>query len=248
MTLHFEDPSRLWLILLAVPMAWSGLRWFSAMSGLRRGTAIAARVVLVALLAALLAGASAVRTTDKLAVVGLIDASGSVTRFGAGGPGDGSAAQAGPGLAWSFLGSASQKRGPEDLLGAVTFDGAAAGVATPSRARLPESLPEPPMRPGTDIAGAIRLGASMIPDDAAGRLILFSDGNQTVGDALEAARELARRGAAGRSGGVRIDVVPMRYSAGAEVAVESVDAPPTAAAESVVNIRVTLASDRKSVV
>ncbi|MCC6678972.1 MAG: VWA domain-containing protein [Phycisphaerales bacterium] len=242
MTLHFEDPSRLWLIVLAIPMAWLGLRWFSAMSGLRRGTAIAARVVLVALLAALLAGASAVRTSDKLAVVGLVDASGSVTRFGAGGPADGSASQARPDLAWLFLASVSRQRGPDDLLGAVVFDGAAAGVATPSRARLPESPPEPPMQPGTDIARAIRLGASMIPDDAAGRLILFSDGNQTSGDALEAARELARRGAAGRSGGVRIDVVPMRYSAGSEVAVESVDAPPTAAAESVVNIRVTLSS------
>lgn len=229
---------------LAIPMVWAGLRWFSAMSGLRRSTAVAARILLLALLAMLLAGPSAVKTTDKLAVIGLIDASGSVQRFSAGsvtGP-DGSLIAGGPDRAWAFLSAAGRQRGPDDLLGAVVFDGGAVGVATPSRAALPAGLPEAPQRTGTDLARAIRLGGSMIPDDAAGRLVLFSDGNQTAGDALEAAKELAQRGPSGRGGGVRIDVVPMPYRAEAEVAVESVDAPPTAAAESVVNVRVILSS------
>lgn len=230
-TLHFEDPSRLWLILLAIPMAWAGLRWFSAMSGLRRATAIAARVLLVLLLAALLAGASTIKSTDKLAVIGVVDASGSVTRFTAGPTGEGDPVD----RSWAFLAAASRGRGPDDLVGAVVFDGVATGVATPSRSALPLAAPDAPLQPGTDIARAIRLAGSMIPDDAAGRLVLLSDGNQTSGDALEAARELARRGA-------RIDVVPLRYRASSEVAVESVDAPPSAAAESVVNVRVTLAS------
>lgn len=238
MNLHFEEPGRLWLLLLILPMGWAGLRWFSAMTGPRRASAIALRVLLFALLAALLAGASAVRTTDKLAVVGVIDASGSVSGFGAGRAGDAD----GPARAWSFFTQAARKAGPDDLTGAVLFDGSAAGIATPSRDPLPPDLPDPPLQPGTDIARALRLAAAMIPDDAAARLILFSDGNQTTGDALAAARELARRGPGGRAGSVRVDAVPLRYRAAAEVAVESVDAPPSAAAESIVNIRITIAA------
>lgn len=243
--LHFEDPSRLWLVLLAVPMAWVGLRWLGAMSGLRRASAVMARVLLVALLAALLAGANTIRTTEKLAVVGVVDVSGSVKAFGVGGSGSGGGAggMPEPERSWTFLRAASAKRGADDLVGAVVFAGSAAGVTTPGRAGLPEGGFDVSMGEGTDIAQAIRLGASMIPADAAGRLVLVSDGNETAGDALGAARELARRGGVGKSGGgVRIDVLPIRHRVGSEVAVESVDAPPTAPAESMVNVRVTLSS------
>ena len=117
--LHFEEPSRLWLMLAAIPMAWVGLRWLGAMSGLRRASAVIARVALVGLLAALLAGASTIKTTDKLAVVGVVDVSGSVRAYGGRSGGESGGAGGGRGAverdaidrSWDFLRAASAERG-----------------------------------------------------------------------------------------------------------------------------------------
>src|SRR5258705_2432736 len=104
------------------------------------------------------------------------------------------------------------------------------------------------MQECTDIAQGIRLGAAMIPPDAAGRIVLFSDGNQTQGNALEAAREATGGGAGAIAGNAQtrgrlpIDAVPLAYNVASEVMIESVDSPPQAPAESVVTVRVVLQS------
>ena len=54
----------------------------------------------------------------------------------------------------------------------------------------------------TDLAGALALAGGLFPAGTARRIVLFSDGLQTVGDAEEAARELALQG-------VRVDAVPV---------------------------------------
>lgn len=250
MTLRFEHPEWLALVLLAIPMAWALLRWCSAMSLLRRWSAVVARVILIALIAGAMAGASGVRESDKLAVVAIVDVSGSVQRFvRATGP-EGKPLSLDARVR-AFLGAATRERGPEDLLGMVLFDGAAVAVAVPSRGGLPDAPMDVSYVEGTDIAQAIRLASAMIPPDAAGRLVLFSDGNQTTGDAVGAAREaIGGRSSARRTGasatpgraGLPVDVVPLSYQVTDEVVLQSVDAPPQAPAGSVVNVRVVLES------
>jgi Mg-chelatase subunit ChlD len=100
-------------------------------------------------------------------------------------------------------------------------------------------LPSPGVD-GTNLAEAVRLASAIIPPDAAGRLLVFTDGNQTMGDALEAISQVRSVAGRERRGGLPIDVVPLRYKLGSEVIVEAVDAPPTAPAESTVNVRVVL--------
>ena len=78
----FEHPAWLLLLALAAPAIWTGLAWFASMSRIRRLSAVAARVVLIALITAMLAGASSVRRTQRLAVIGLLDVSDSVRLFG----------------------------------------------------------------------------------------------------------------------------------------------------------------------
>ncbi len=242
----FEDPRWLWLAAIAVPLAVLGLRWFVAMTALRRWSAVVARAVLFGLLAALLAGASSVREVDRLAVVAVVDVSGSVQRFAGIGDGTGSGRADPAAFARGWLSAAIEERGPDDLLGVVAFDGRSIAVATPSAADVLDRSVAAPGFEGSDLAAALRYASALVPPDAAGRLIVFSDGNATGGDALAAGREIARAGRTtggpGAGGGVSVDVVPLEYRVENEVVVEQVDAPPRAAGESVVLVRVVLRS------
>ena len=82
MNLVFVEPIWLALALLAIPLGWVLLRWCVAMARVRRWSAVVLRVVLMSLIAAMLAGASSVRETSKVAVVAVVDVSDSVRRFG----------------------------------------------------------------------------------------------------------------------------------------------------------------------
>lgn len=262
MSLRLQSPEWLWLCVLILPMALVGWRWFSGMSRVRRVTAIGARALLIILLALMLAGVTSVRTSDRLGVVAVIDVSGSVRAFvperAAGGAGEAGPSGQPPRSAIeqvrTWLRTAAGARGPEDLVGIVVFDGVAVTVATPRPGRErgdPAALdPERDVlaRPldivtseGSDLASALRLGAAILPPDAGRRLVLFSDGNQTSGDALGAARALApARGVGGAGRGTPIDVVPLVYRVESEVIVEAVDVPSHAPAEATVTARVRL--------
>ena len=114
-----EQPLWLWLCVLVIPAALVAARWFAAMSGARRWTAVAARALLVVALALLLAGLSSLRRTNQLAVIAVVDVSGSVQRFytpPADGPGQRPDAMA---AVRAFVDQASAKRGAEDYLGVV---------------------------------------------------------------------------------------------------------------------------------
>jgi hypothetical protein len=187
----FAQPLWLLILLLAPPMAIAGLTWFGGMSRARRWTAIIARTVLLALIACILAGASAVRTVDHMAVIAVVDVSGSVRRYA--GMTTEQARLEAIDAAREFLRSAVRNRGPDDLLGIVAFDGKSAALLAPTRVDAVDRSLDVTMQEGTNIADAIRLAAAMIPPDAAGRLVLFSDGNETSGSSLTAAAEVAGR-------------------------------------------------------
>lgn len=244
MGITFAQPLYLLLCLLAIPMAWAGLAWFGGMSRARRWSAIVTRAILLALIACILAGASAVRTVDRMAVIALIDVSGSVRRYvnltdehGAVDVFD---------AIRGFLREASRDRGPDDLLGVVVFDGKAAALLAPTRVDELDRSMDVTLHEGTNIADAIRLGAAMIPPDAAGRLVLFSDGNETAGIATSAASEVSSRVVRAASPSLPIDVVALAYAVADETQIERLDVPPTASADSTIPVRITLASTHGS--
>lgn len=243
--MRFDDAIWLLLALIAIPLGVIGWWRFASMTPLRRAAAIGSRVVLLVLLAAMLAGAASVRKTNRFAVVAIVDVSGSVQRF---------ADQVEPqtrqrvgalDAAKEFLTRATAERGPEDLLGVVAFDGRAVAVATPTRAPVLDRdfTPADAAIQGdaaTDIAGAIRLARTLIPPDATGRLVLISDGVETRGEALRAIEERAGRLR------VPVDVVPLKFSIDQEVVVEELDAPPTAASDVPITLRVVLSATTPS--
>ncbi len=236
MTLTFEQPVWLLALLLALPSAWLALRWFGAMSRIRRISAIVARTLLFALLVGMLAGASAVRTTNRLAVVAVVDISESVRLFAheQGRP---------PPLdrVRNWLTQALARRGSDDLAGLVVFDGRAVALAAPSLADPLARWTDIPPRTGSSLADALRTASSLIPPDAAGRLVLFSDGNDTQGRIDDALASLAEAGAT-----FPVDVVPVEYQVQREVLIERLDTPPTAAPDSPVVVRMTLRSTHEA--
>jgi Ca-activated chloride channel family protein len=229
---RFEQP---WWFLLAVgslPVIVLGASWMQAMSPTRRWLSVLLRVALMCLIAAVLARPHSVRTTNTLAVVAVVDVSGSVRTF---------AGSAGADIieqVRSFVGAAAAGRGDEDLMGLVVFDGRSIVVSRPTRVDLATRSWDQQLAEGTDIAAALRLARSIIPPDASGRILLVSDGNQTAGDAISAAAEFG----AGGAGSVRvpIDTITLGYSITREVAVEQVDAPQEAKAGSTIPVRVAL--------
>lgn len=251
--MRFDDPNWLFLLVLLIPLGFVASKAFASMSPARKWASIITRGLLLTILAALLAGASTVRTTDALAVVALVDTSGSVRRF---------AEQTNPATGTredaleatkSFLRAATINRGPDDLLGIVAFDSRAIAVATPSRADVLDrdfasSTTLSGLGAATDIAAAIRLGRAMIPPDARGRLVLISDGVETIGDALESVAE----GGGGNTPGIGtqgptpIDVVGLPFNIAREVVVESLDAPPTASSDAPMTVRVVLSATEAS--
>jgi Ca-activated chloride channel homolog len=248
----FEQPVWLLLIVLAVPLALIGLWWFDAMSRVRRLSAVLLRVILISLISAMLAGASAVRRTAELAVVGVVDVSGSVRMFGDFGTDEDGRPRDALAAIREFWLAAADRRGADDLVGLVVFDGRALAVATPTRAGIEDRSFDVRMVEGTNIADALRYAAALIPPNASGRLVLMSDGNQTSGDGLAAAREIGGSGAGAAGGSARpgrrvpVDVVPIMLTSGAETLIENVDTPPRAAAESTVTVRVSFLSTQGS--
>lgn len=244
----FAAPLLLWLALIGVPVGLVAVRVLGAMTLVRRWTVAVARAALIALMALTLAGASSVRETRRLAVVAVIDASGSVRRFAPGGVDEQGRPISAVDRARAWLSEASRGRGADDLLGVVVFDGQAMAVAAPTAGDPLDRPLEAAGVEGTDIAGALRLARALIPADAAGRIVLFSDGNQTSGDAAAAAREVAAstRGGSGARGATPIDAVPIEYTLTREAFIESVDAPPTAGSQATVMLRVVLVATAPS--
>lgn len=261
MSFRLQDPWWLLIIAAAIPMALVGLRWFRAMARTRRWTCVLLRLLVLSVLAAALAGATLLREVDRLAVIAVVDVSGSVERLF-----DPGVDASGRPLTLSdrvgaFLDGASGKAGSsaspvpprraDDLSAVVAYDSSPL-VTGALEARSPAPfLPAPlpvesdPDDEGTNTAAALRVAGALAPPDAAARIIVFTDGNDTTGDASEVAGSIHRAGAGRTRPGepartIPIDVVPLNYTVSHEVSVASFEAPAVAPAESTVQLRVAL--------
>lgn len=256
MFIRLANPEWLYAVLFAAPLILFGVRFFAGMSPIRRWSAVLLRLVLLALLAALLAGTSSVKVTDKLAVVLVVDASGSVHRPASTlspppRAADGKPRESGSimDIAREWIDAVITNRGPDDYVGVVAFADEAVAVVNPTRSKELDWTAELPLGDGTNLERAVRLARTLLPPDAAGRIVLVSDGNQTSGDLLAAVRESAAADTGkspnaikGLRGTVPVSVLPIAYEIKNEVYIDSVDAPPKAAAGANTTVRVVLTS------
>ena len=232
MTLRFEYPEWLWLAAGGVALALVGLALLWAMHWPRRWLAVLCRAGLMVLLAFALAGATSIRRSDRAGTTVVLDLSGSVRAFVPAAPDAKGQAQSVEAMVRGALAGPLKTHGAEDLFGLIVAGPAPEIVSTP-RAVLPLDRPLPaPAREGTDLASALRLALAAAAPNANSRILLISDGNETLGDALAVAQ----------GAGTPIDVLPLRYDLAGEVLIERVEAPTRAAAGSIAPVRVTLVS------
>ncbi len=194
------------LLLLAIPALWwiawprrNRKRW------LRENISLALRSIIIFGVVLALGGAQQVQSSDSLATVFLLDVSDSVTRI-----------EQEAGVA--YIQQALAAMPDSDKAGVVVF-GADALVERPAINSTIFGFPASvPVTQYTDIAGAIRLGLTLFPDDAARRMIILSDGQANIGDARQAAQLAA-------ASGVEVSVLPLPQQSGPEVRLDSLSAP-----------------------
>jgi uncharacterized membrane protein len=199
--MSFTTPWAL-LLLLLLPVLWAIAR---PRRNLRETASLLVRSLMLILIILALAGLRQRQTSDDLATIFLLDVSDSV------GP-----TQKEMGLA--YVRQALEGMGPDDRGGVILFG----TEALVERAVSPApGLGDPASIPNanyTNIAGAVGLGLTLFPDDAARRLVILSDGQANLGDARQAA-ELAA------AGGVELSVVPLASQIGTEVRLDALQTP-----------------------
>ncbi|MGA0285555.1 MAG: glutamine amidotransferase [Phycisphaerales bacterium] len=221
--LRFEHPGWL-LLLLLIPLAW----WIAragrgSLSRGRRTTSLVVRALVILALTAALAEPSVVHRSDDLAVIVVADASRSVPRDRLE-------------EAERFVVAAAEARErPEDRLAVVTVAQAAEVAALPEAGTEPGFGGHAGADAGTNLAEGLRLALAIVPQDAAARILLVSDGNETDDRVLEAA-DLAR------ANRVPVDVLPIRYRRDGEIVLEELRAPTRARVGQTVELRVSLRS------
>jgi uncharacterized membrane protein len=200
----FTAPLALLLLLVLIPIIYWGLPR-TRFRRTRDSASLILRCLLVTLVVLALAGTQIVRAADRLAVVFLVDASDSMSA-------PAREAQI------AYLRDALARMTPDDEAAVVVFGSNALVERALSAVRELPNLRSAPVTSNTDMAEALRIGLGLFPADSARRIVILSDGVQTVGDALAVARRAAATG-------VEISYVPFSRSDAPEVQVTDVRAP-----------------------
>ncbi len=201
---HLDHP----LLLIIVPVLLAGAvlvlqRTLVQASRAHKALQLLIRTLLVTAIVVGLAGPFAERPPRGRSIVALVDLSASID----------AAARA---HAEQHLAAVRAALGRDDRLGVVAFGRHA------QRVRLVEGQPLvwPTDLDGeaTDLESALRLGASLVEPGRVPSLLLYSDGNETDGDAAALHDELRRQQ-------LPVDVVPARRTERPEVLVRGLDVP-----------------------
>jgi Mg-chelatase subunit ChlD len=247
LSFRFDQPELLWLLLLALPIGWLGATHLTTVEPLRKWIAIGLRALVLLLLVLMLAGLNAERRHTDLTVIAVIDQSPSMQVFGQPPPAPGrfnpTAGSDNPGdgpqrtvsqAVTDYLAAAADERRPDDRFGVVVYDERPSVVRRPRPDVDLDLAADREVREGTDTAQALEWAMAAKADaDTALRLVLVSDGNDTSGDTLAAARAAA-------AAGVVVDVLPIDYRLRDEVMVEGVYTPTEAREGQTVAVRVVL--------
>lgn len=216
-----------WIVFppVAVLILWIGRKTLSGLSSKTRKVALAIRLIVVALIIGTLAEPQFRRVNKQMSVTVVLDASQSEPRDVNGKFAD------------SFAKWKDQNRNePDNLMGLVTAARTASVQIIPRRLDSFDTNDVGPTD-ATDLAAGIRRAMAVMPHDAANRILLISDGVETMGDLSDAAR-------AAEAQKIPIDVLPVRYAIDREVIVDKLIAPPTARPGEVAVLKAVIVSTR----
>jgi uncharacterized membrane protein len=225
--MSFSTPLAL-VLLLVLPGVIAAGRPRNPFRRTRDLISLALRCTILILLILALSGVQVVRSADSLAVVFLVDASDSVGTI--------SSQQA-----YDLVRAQIQQMGVNDSAGIVMF-GKTPQIDRPISASTNMASGTPRSTPDssdTDLSAAIRIALAMFPSESARRIVILSDGRQTVGDAAQAA-QLAE------AAGVEIDYLQLSVPDLPDVRITAFDAPTSVSEGQQFDLTVTLETDQQT--
>jgi hypothetical protein len=185
---QFDTP--VWLGL--IPIMWAlvlliGRRSISGLGGASKWTALAVRFMVIAMLAGAMAEPQWRRESKDVSVTFVLDASKSVP----------STLQADVDKYVEDARAAQLKADPgrEGRLGMVTIGAGFVRAVAALGARPTRNVERQHIgaEDATNLAAGLRLGMAVLPEDAANRIVIFSDGNETDGERCCRRRRWPRR-------------------------------------------------------
>jgi uncharacterized membrane protein/Mg-chelatase subunit ChlD len=224
---NFQFTNPVWLLTLLVALPW--VVWLSCKSDVQVGpwrhwSALGLRLAVVVALALALAGLQWKRPIEGMTVFYLLDRSESI-------PSDQQE------LARQFVIDSATEKKPNDTAGVLVFGSEAAIEFRPSEKVELAKIQAVVGPQRTDIASAIRLATAAFPETGQKRMVLLSDGNENIGDALSAL-------AAARPLGVTLDVVPMGEKRGGDVSIRKLSVPAGLKKGTTFDVKIVVQSDQ----
>jgi uncharacterized membrane protein len=203
--LTFEQP---WLLLLIIPVGvlvyFTWRRMSLPYPVLQRRLILGSRIALFTLIIAALAGAALSIPASRQATVFVGDISDSTATQRA--------------FIEQWVRSAIKHKKPDDQVGIVAF-GRNALVEQSVQSQVDfshfESTPDTNF---TDIAAGLCLAAAILPTNAERHIVLLTDGQQNIEDAMQEAQLLQQQG-------IRLDIVPLPSSNSAEARIDDLTTP-----------------------
>lgn len=208
MNIQFTHPY--YLLALIPALAW--VIWFAwksdvQVSAWRRWFALFIRVLVLLLLGCAIAGLQWRLPIEGMNLFFVLDRSDSIP----------SVQQE---AAREYVNNAAKQMKSVDKAGVIVFGSEASIENTPNSAVDLQKIQAVVGTERTDLAAAIRLGTAAFPETGQKRLVLLTDGNENVGDAMSAV--LAAR----QQLGVSVDVMPIGVSRANDISVQKLQVPP----------------------
>ncbi|MEP3482493.1 MAG: VWA domain-containing protein [Fuerstiella sp.] len=186
------DYVRPWMFLLLIVTPWIWWMQAAGHSGLAKGRgefAAFVRLIITGLLIMVIAEPRAVQTSSVISVVYNVDVSDSVNDARK--------------LALDVVADSAAKKPTTDEAGLVVF-GRTPAVEYPPRTSFPfeKFLNSQVRADATNLQQTLSLSAAMLPEENNGRIVLISDGTETIGELQKAVTELKARD-------IPVDVLPI---------------------------------------
>ncbi|MEQ1825755.1 MAG: VWA domain-containing protein [Pirellula sp.] len=207
----FQYPWFLILLLLIPFVWWLGMKSLAGLGPVRQILALALRTAVMLLVIFAIAGVQWIWSSEKLTVIYLLDQSDSIP-----------IAKRQLMFEYAIESVKSHRRSErQDRAGVIVF-GREASIEIPP---FDENLPNITRAESnfgksdaTNLESALKLAQASFLEDSARRIVILTDGNQTLGSAETTAQRLIETG-------IGIDVVPVRLDTNTEVLVEKIDVP-----------------------
>jgi len=223
----FQFTRPIYLLLLVPALAW--VFWLALKSDVqiskwRRWAAVAMRTLVVLAIVFALAGLQWLLPVEGMNVFYLLDRSDSIP-----------APQ--QDLVKAYVNRSVTFKRNTDKAGIIVFGSEASIESMPNSAVDLQKIQAVVGAERTDLAAALRLGTAAFPEHGQKRLVLMSDGNENLGDAMSAVM-------AGKDLGMSVDIVEMGVSRANDVSVEKLQLPARVKKGQAFEVKIFIQADR----